>query len=223
MYSANESIDTAYNYIQNKKATGYKYNGYSVYNVSKDDLNELKKVADKYGFPFEWLINLINHESAGTFNPAIKNSIGATGLIQFLKSTATSLGTTTEDLSKMTFKQQLVYVDKYLYSNLKKYLTSDGKVPSNFTQGDIFMAIFYPSAIGKPDYKFSEKVTSANGGIKTPMDYVERALETSVFPLSAIPYSLADVKKMIGEVFANMDVKDNSKGSKTSEGVKLKK
>ena len=203
MYNAQDSINTAYDYIQNLRTKGYKYDGYSVYDVSKSDLTELKRISDKYGIPFEWMINLIRHESAGTFNPAITNSIGATGLIQFLKSTAIDLGTTTDALRKMTFKQQLAYVDKYLYANLKRHLTAEGKIPNTFTQGDVFMTIFYPVAVGKPDYKFPSAVTNANSGIITPMDYVERALKSSIFPLSVFPYSLSDVKKKFGEVYSS--------------------
>lgn len=200
MYNPQDSIDTAYNYIQGLRAKGHSYGGYPVYNVSKSDLNELMRITDKYGIPFEWMVNLINHESARTFNPAITNSIGATGLIQFLKSTAIGLGTTTDELRKMTFKQQLVYVDKFLYGNLKRHLTPDGKIPKTFTQGDIFMAIFTPAAIGKPDYIFSNATQQSNSGIRTPMDYTQRALSSAVFPLSAFPYTLSDFNKKFGAV-----------------------
>jgi hypothetical protein len=201
MYNKEDSINTAYDFIQARVKKGYKYKSTPVYDVTKSDLQELMKLTDKYGIPFEWMVNLINNESAGTFNPAITNSIGATGLIQFLKSTANSLGTTTDDLKKMTFKEQLVYVDKFLYANLKKHLI-DGKVPNTFTQGDVFMTIFYPVSVGKPNYQFPDSVSRANAGIRTPMDYVEKALKSSIFPLSMIPYSLADVKKKFGEAFS---------------------
>jgi hypothetical protein len=200
MYNKEDSINTAYDFIQARVKKGYKYKSTPVYNVTKSDLQELMKLTDKYGIPFEWMVNLINNESAGTFNPAITNSIGATGLIQFLKSTATSLGTTTDDLKKMTFKEQLVYVDKFLYANLKKHLI-DGKVPNTFTQGDLFMTIFYPVAVGKPEYVFPDKVSRNNSGIKKPKDYTERALASAIFPLSAFPYTLAEVKKKFGAVF----------------------
>lgn len=198
MYNPQESIDKAYNYIQALRAKGYSYGGTPVYNVSKDDLQALMSVANKYGFPVEYLINLINFETGKTFNPAITNSIGATGLIQFLKSTAIGLGTSTDALRKMTFKQQLAYVDKYLYTNLKKHLKPDGKVPDNFTQGDLFMTIFYPVAIGKPNFVFPDSVKNANSGISKPYDYVERALKVSVFPLNEFPYTLDEVKKKFG-------------------------
>lgn len=198
MYNPQDSINTAYNYIQGLRSKGHSYGGTPVYNVSKDDLQALMNIANKYGFPFEWLINLINFESGRTFNPAVTNSIGATGLIQFLKSTAASLGTSTDALRKMTFKQQLAYVDKYLYTNLKKHLKPDGKVPDNFTQGDLFMTIFYPVAVGQPNFAFPDSVKKANAGIAKPYDYVEKNLKSAVFPISAFPYTLDEVKKKFG-------------------------
>jgi hypothetical protein len=201
MYNLNDSINTAYSYIQSLRQKGYKYLGTPVYNVTKDDLLELSKIGEKYDIPFEWLINLIKNETAATFSPSITNNIGATGLIQFLKSTAVSLGTTTDELRKMTFKQQLVYVDKYLKGALKKHLTPEGKIPPTFTQGDVFMTIFYPVSVGKPNYQFPDSVKKANSGISTPLDYVQRALKNSVFPLTIFPYSLAEVKKKFGEVY----------------------
>lgn len=202
MYNPQESIDKAYNYIQGLRAKGHNYSGTPVYNVSKDDLQALMNIANKYGFPFQWLINLVNFETGRTFNPAITNSIGATGLIQFLKSTASGecLKTTTDALRKMTFKQQLVYVDKYLYCNLKKHLKPDGKVPDTFTQGDLFMTIFYPVAVGKPNFAFPDSVKKANAGIAKPYDYVEKAIKASVFPLNEFPYTLDEVKKKFGNV-----------------------
>lgn len=197
MYNPQDSIDKAYNYIQGLRAAGKSYGGFPVYNVTKDDLKALMSITNKYGLVFEHAINLINFESGRTFNPAIKNSIGATGIIQFMPSTAKGLGTTTDALSKMTFQQQLVYVDKYIYNALRKHLVN-GKVPDTFTQGDLFMTIFTPAAIGKPDYKFNTDTVNANAGIKTPYDYTSRALKNAVFPLTEIPYTVADVKKKTG-------------------------
>lgn len=82
-------------------------------------------------------------ESAGSFSPAIKNAegSGATGLIQFMPSTAKGLGTTTEALSKMSAVEQLDYVEKYF----KPY---KGRCK---TLSDVYMAILWPAAIGKPE------------------------------------------------------------------------
>lgn len=194
MYSS-ESLYKAYDYIQGLRAKGKTYGGYPVYNITKSDLDSLMSLSIKYGIPFEYLFNLINFETGRTFNPAITNSIGATGLIQFLPSTAKSLGTTTDSLRRMSFKEQLKYVDKYLYSILKNKLKADGKVPDSFTQGDLFMTIFYPLAVGKPDFVFPDSVKRANAGISKPMDYVEKALNVAIFPLKNFPYKLSDFKK----------------------------
>lgn len=209
--SAKEMIDNAYDKIQNARKSGHKFLGYPVYDVSKKDLEKLMGIADKYGIPFGWLVNLIKHETAGTFNPAIRNSIGATGLFQFMTTInykkmyyakADGSGSVdTNGLRQMSFNEQLDYVDGFLSRNLKRHLTIDGKIPNSFSQGDIFMTIFYPVSVGKPNYVFPEKVQRANSGIKTPMDYVDRALRKPIFSLEDIPYTLADVKKKFGEVF----------------------
>ena len=226
MYNINDSIDKAYNFIQGLRAKGYKYSGTPVYNVTKDDLSKLAKVGEKYGIPFEWLFNLIKHEAANTFNPAITNSIGATGIIQFMTKIKRKDGTyvtmsyakadgsdavTTSELRKMSFSEQLDYLDGFLKRNLKNHLTAQGKIPESFTQGDVFMTIFYPVSVGKPNYQFPDSVSSANAGIRKPLDYVEKALKNSVFPLSVVPYSLAEVKKKFGEAYeyTEMIVKRN--------------
>ncbi len=78
-------------------------------------------------------------ETIGTFSPSIKSPIGATGLIQFTKSTAKGLGTTTSKLSKMTASEQLKFVDKYLSSFSGKMSTLE----------DAYMAVHYPVSVGK--------------------------------------------------------------------------
>ena len=49
------------------------------------------------------LLAVMNFETGGTFDPAVKNRAGsgATGLIQFMPSTAKGLGTSTDALAKM--------------------------------------------------------------------------------------------------------------------------
>ena len=191
-----------FDFIQKKINKNYKYLGFKVYNLTGDDIAKLKQLGDKWGIPFEWLCNLMSHESAGTFNPAIQNSIGATGLIQFLKSTAKSLGTTTSALASLSFQGQLEWVDKYLlgWSGTwkKRGLMSGGKVNDNFQQPDLFMTIFYPAAIGKPNYQFPANVSKANGGIKTPMDYARKALDHPPFPLDEVPSTLPEYRKKVG-------------------------
>lgn len=196
-----KSLDTLYNYIQTKRSSGHSYNGVPVYDVTKGDLNKLGQIADKYGIPVEWLANLINFESGGTFNPAIQNkSSKATGLIQFMPSTASNdpYRTTVDYLKTLNFSQQLDYVDMYLGKNLKKVLDETGKVKPTFNQTDLFMTIFYPVSIGDPTFTFPQYVQNANAGINTPMAYTQKALRNPPFPMDEYPSALSDFLKKYG-------------------------
>ncbi len=181
-------VDNLYNIIQARVAKGYSFRGTPVYNLTKDDIREIERVAAELNYPPEWLANLINFESGGTFNPAIQNSIGATGLIQFLPSTAREMGTTTDALKKMTFKQQMEYVRRHISKFAKKRAAMGDK----FSQTDLFMMIFYPVAVGKRDYQFPANVQKANNGIKTPLDYTKFAISASTAPFKNIPEYVKD-------------------------------
>ncbi len=188
-------VNPLYITLQNRRNNNYKLYGFSVPNWSKQDVTKLGNVASKYGFPPQWLANLINFESGGTFNPAIKNpSSGATGLIQFMPQFFD-----TKKLSKMSVSQQIDEVDKYIGRVLsgrkeasKVFDKSKKKAKSNFTETDLFMTIFYPSAIGNPNYKFPRKVSSANGGISTPIDYTKKALSSSSIPFPNFPQKMIE-------------------------------
>lgn len=101
-----------------------------------------KRAADNLGITEDALLSAISFETVGTFKADIKNpNSTATGLIQFLESTAKDLGTTTKALSKMTRTEQMKYVEKYL-------APYKGKMKD---AGDVYMAIHWPAAIGKDD------------------------------------------------------------------------
>lgn len=130
-------------------------------------------VAKRNGIPDPaWLANLINHESR--FNPqAVNGSTGATGLIQFMPSTARGLGTTTAALKAMSGPQQMAYVDKYL-SKFK------GKFNS---PADTYMTVFYPAAVGKPaTWTFPPEVSRYNPGITKPADYAAKLEASAKLP-----------------------------------------
>lgn len=95
----------------------------------------------------------LNNKAENTKYPFYKNGKldgYATGLIQFVPDTARYLGTTTEALKKMTRTQQLRYVELYF-----KKLGLVGKLNSYF---DIYLAVFFPAAMGKSDdYVFETK------------------------------------------------------------------
>jgi hypothetical protein len=127
--------------------------------ITPAQLDKVKKVSADLKIDPNWLLMAMFKETGGTFSPSIKNpTSSATGLIQFMESTAKSLGTSTAALRKMTFIQQMDYVYKY-------FLPFKGRLKSFF---DVYLAIFYPAAIGKPDsWIFPNWVYVANKGLDT--------------------------------------------------------
>lgn len=105
-------------------------------------LNEVTRVSTDLNVSPNDLLAVIDFETMGSFSPSQKSGTSsATGLIQFLKSTAEGLGTSTEALSSMTRAEQMKYVEKYL----KPY---KGRIKN---QGDLYMAVHWPRAVGKSD------------------------------------------------------------------------
>ncbi|MCD8418545.1 CHAP domain-containing protein [Tenacibaculum finnmarkense genomovar finnmarkense] len=90
-----------------------------------------------------WLMAVMALETGGKFDPSIRNSLGYTGLIQFGKSAAKSLGTTRDNLRKMTVVEQLDYVEKYFkqYKSKLKTIT------------DVYLSVLYPVASGHGEEK----------------------------------------------------------------------
>lgn len=114
-----------------------------------------------------WLANLINFETGGTFSPSVRNpTSSATGLIQFMASTAAGMGTSTTALASMSAVNQMEWVERYL----RQWQSRGFSNPT-----DLYMAVFYPAAMGNPDYPFPSNVVAANNGISTPREYAEKA------------------------------------------------
>lgn len=82
-------------------------------NVTDEFIKAVEKMAERLESKPEYFLAAMSFETGGTFSPSIQNGIGATGLIQFLKPTAKGLGTTTDELKKMSAVKQLEYVEKY--------------------------------------------------------------------------------------------------------------
>lgn len=130
--------------------------------------SKLLEVSQSVEVDASHLMAAIAFESGETFSPSIKSAAGsgATGLIQFMPSTAIGLGTTTDELAKMTAVKQLEYVGDYF----KPY---KGNCK---TLSDVYMAILLPSAIGKPEnHVLFDKATQPtaydqNKGLDADMD-----------------------------------------------------
>ncbi len=127
-----DSIDI--NYLNTLKVKHY---------FTKEERSKVRKIANNLGInKTKWLYKIFYIESR--FNPrAINMKSGATGLIQWIPSSALACGTTTKELYNMTVSQQLDYVETYLR------LALNGKKVHNFL--DLYLAVFSPNAIGRSD------------------------------------------------------------------------
>ena len=95
-----------------------------------------------------WFESRLNHKAVNPIS-------GATGLIQFMPSTARSLGTTTDVLKRMSNVQQLDYVLAYL----RPY---KGKMK---TWVDVYLAVFYPRAMGNPNFVITSDIVAKQNKI----------------------------------------------------------
>lgn len=101
---------------------------------------KVNQIAASLGVDPNFLM-IVMYKESRLNHRAINAQSGATGLIQFMPSTAQSLGTTTASLAAMSNVQQLDYVEKYLrpYKSKMKRLI------------DLYLSVFYPVAVGKAE------------------------------------------------------------------------
>lgn len=111
--------------------------------VSPEFRSKVFEIAEALQVKPDYLMAVMAFESAESFRPDIKNMAGsgATGLIQFMPATARGLGTSTDALARMSAVEQLEWVRTYF----KPY---SGRL---ITLSDLYMAVLWPRAIGKPD------------------------------------------------------------------------
>lgn len=110
--------------------------------VSPEFRDKVRAISGRLGCAPDDLMSCMAWESGRSFSPSKKNMAGsgATGLIQFMPTTATGLGTSTAALAAMTAVQQLDWVEKY-------FQPYKGKLN---TLADLYMAILWPAGVGKP-------------------------------------------------------------------------
>jgi len=127
--------------------------------VDKEFLSAVDRVAGKYNMDPEFLLGVIKFETSGSFSPIASNpNSSATGLIQFMDKTAKGLGTTTAELAEMPRTEQMEWVDKY-------FATTPLKGMKDPQLSDVYMAVLWPAAVGKPD---STVLWRASDGPKSP-------------------------------------------------------
>jgi hypothetical protein len=149
----------------------------SRYGIDQDFAASIESLGNDLGVDPMYLANTMYAESR--LDPSVKNMAGsgATGLIQFMPQTAANLGTTTDELSRMTPVEQMEYVRRYFSAdNLGAGRLRD--LQNNPSQHNVNMAVFLPSMIGKPvDTQIPQKYWRQNGSIRTPADYTRSAEE----------------------------------------------
>ncbi|TAE60401.1 MAG: transglycosylase [Bacteroidetes bacterium] len=109
--------------------------------------DKVKEVSGKLNIPPEWLMAVMYAESR--FDPAVYNQkgSGAIGLIQFMPATARDMDVTPERLQRMSARQQMEYVYRYLQGVREKY----GEYQS---LTELYLAILFPKARGQ-DFCFT--------------------------------------------------------------------
>ena len=113
-----------------------------------------------------WFESRLNHKAVNPIS-------GATGLIQFMPSTARSLGTTTDVLKRMNNVQQLDYVLAYL----RPY---KGRMR---TWVDVYLAVFYPRAMGNPNFVITSDIVAKQNKIfdlNKDLDISVKEIETAL-------------------------------------------
>jgi hypothetical protein len=114
--------------------------------VTKAFIAKIRAWVKMRGHPPEavhWLMACMCFESAGTFRPDIQNAAGsqAYGLIQFMAGAAKDLGTTLDQIKRMSQMDQLDLVFAY-FDLWAKW----GKEYNQLE--DFYLTIFYPKAVG---------------------------------------------------------------------------
>lgn len=138
----------------------------------KEFTEKVNDISNELGIEANWLMFVMWFESK--LNPRAVNSIsGATGLIQFMPSTARSLGTNTDVLKRMSNVQQLDYVLAYL----RPY---KGKMK---TWVDVYLAVFYPKAMGNPNFVITSDIVAKQNRVfdlNRDLDITVKEIETAL-------------------------------------------
>ena len=125
--------------VQTKKDTDLNLN--VNHSMSDEFINGVKKIADKINCDYNAILAVMKAESG--LNPrAVNKNSGATGLIQFMPSTAKGLGTSVEELKKMSAIDQLKYVEKFLV-NAKR--SAGFSANEKLTPGEVYALVFMPA------------------------------------------------------------------------------
>ena len=113
--------------------------------TDKPFIEKVQQISQALNLNYIDMLACMHLETGGTMDPAITNSLGYTGLIQFGTPAATLCGTTTAALRELDRVSQCDFVQKYFIGN-----RLNQKAP-NPRLVDLYLTILWPAAIGKPD------------------------------------------------------------------------
>jgi len=155
LHLAHSDIDPhAKRVLDKANATGDKVSDADIADIHDPEFStKLKEVAKKLGVKWHDLWKVIRFESKGGKPDAENPKTGATGLIQFMPTTAIGLGTTVGDLKTMSAVNQLDYV-------LKFYKSMGLKAGSDAT------AMYLKTIAPAYAYKDDEFVLGKKGAVK---------------------------------------------------------
>jgi uncharacterized membrane protein YgcG len=129
-------------------------------NVTPEFLRAVEGVAHRVGAQPEHLMAAMSFETGGHFSSDVKNPhSSATGLIQFMDSTARGMGTSTAELARMTPTEQLTYVERYF----EPYRGRLGDLESVYTA----ILSGHPHAAGETLFTEGSRAYAANA----PLDF----------------------------------------------------
>ena len=142
-------------------------------NLSDGFYNKVVEISQRIGCDPNDLMGLMYSESG--LDSTTTNSIGATGLIQFLPNTAESLGTNSAQLKAMTPEQQLDYVERHLISCKRQAGIRDEQ---RIGRGTLYALVFLPARAnnnvltqrGENYYDQNTALDVDNNGIITKSD-----------------------------------------------------
>lgn len=196
--------------------------------LSPEKAAKIKEVAQRIGVDPNDLASIISFESAGTFNPSIKNpKSSATGLIQFMGKGATEkgkfndgtyYGMTRDQFGALSFDEQMVYVEKYY-----KERGFDGKKQRSLA--DAYTAVSgYGYKAGTAAYDLNSKWdTNGNKVIEKGEAVLAPEFQAHVkkwIPDAAVPAPAKTTEKPTPVMQSNPDAKAGASGGVLGDAAK---
>lgn len=146
--------------------------------LTAEEQQKVRDVAASLGADPNDLMAVMAAETGGTFDPAERaGKNGAVGLIQFTNTAITEMNKglpkdqhlTKASLEKMSFTEQMDYVQSYLQTMMDRY-----NGPANPDRGDLYAAVFSPALVDNSDtsriYGGGSKEYLANKSLDTNRD-----------------------------------------------------